>query len=118
MGVLTGIPFAFLYYSFMGIPIAAWADRSNRRNCSRLPVASWSAMTAIFGMSVNYAILFAARLARLSEKRRQPPVALADLRLLLEEPAGTAFSISPSAYRSAPRSGRARRLGQPAIQWR
>jgi len=26
MGVLTGVPFA-LFYSFMGIPIAAWADR-------------------------------------------------------------------------------------------
>ena len=60
MGVLTGIPFAF-FYSFMGIPIAAWADRSNRRNVLALAVASWSAMTAIFGMAVNYAMLFAAR---------------------------------------------------------
>src|SRR5262245_66447098 len=60
MGVLTGIPFA-LFYSFMGIPIAAWADRSSRRNVLALAVASWSAMTALFGMSVNYARLFAAR---------------------------------------------------------
>ena len=31
MGVLSGIPFA-VFYSIMGIPIARWADRSNRRN--------------------------------------------------------------------------------------
>ena len=49
MGVLTGIPFA-LFYSVMGIPIAAWADRSSRRNVLALAVASWSAMTAVFGM--------------------------------------------------------------------
>ena len=38
MGVLTGIPFA-LFYSFMGIPIAALADRSSRRNVLALAVA-------------------------------------------------------------------------------
>jgi predicted MFS family arabinose efflux permease len=30
MGMLTGVPFA-VFYSVMGIPIAAWADRSSRR---------------------------------------------------------------------------------------
>ncbi len=31
MGLLSGMPFA-VFYSFLGIPIAALADRSNRRN--------------------------------------------------------------------------------------
>ena len=37
LGMLTGLPFA-LFYSFMGIPIAAWADRSSRRNVLALSV--------------------------------------------------------------------------------
>ena len=42
LGLLSGIPFA-LFYSFLGIPIAALADRWSRRNvlASRWP--SWSA---------------------------------------------------------------------------
>ena len=87
MGVLTGIPFA-LFYSFMGIPIAALADRSSRRNVLAVAVARWSAMTAVFGLSVNYAMLFAARVWH-GDRRggRQPAVALAHLRLFSEEPA-------------------------------
>jgi MFS family permease len=73
MGVLTGIPFAF-FYSVMGIPIAAWADRSSRRNVLALAVASWSAMTAVFGMAVNYAMLFAARVGTaVGEAGGSPP---------------------------------------------
>jgi MFS family permease len=60
MGVLTGIPFA-IFYSFMGIPIAAWADRSNRLNILALCVAVWSATTAVFGLAINYVMLFTAR---------------------------------------------------------
>jgi len=37
MGMLTGVPFA-VFYAVMGIPIAAWADRSSRRNVR----ASWA----------------------------------------------------------------------------
>ena len=36
MGVLTGIPFAF-FYSFMGIPIAAWPTARAGATCWRLP---------------------------------------------------------------------------------
>src|ERR1700741_2963856 len=36
LGILSGLPFA-IFYSFLGIPIAAWADRSSRRN-----VLAWS----------------------------------------------------------------------------
>ena len=93
MGVLTGIPFAF-FYSFMGIPIAAWADRSNRRNVLALAVASWSAMTAIFGMSVNYAMLFAARVGTaVGEAGGSPPSHSLISDYFPKSRRGTAFSI-------------------------
>jgi len=93
MGVLTGIPFA-LFYSFMGIPIAAWADRSSRRNVLSLAVASWSAMTALFGMSVNYAMLFAARVGTaVGEAGGSPPSHSLISDYFAKSKRGTAFSI-------------------------
>src|SRR5262245_41400751 len=53
MGMLTGLPFA-IFYSTMGIPIAALADRWSRRNVLALAVATWSATTALCGMAVNF----------------------------------------------------------------
>ena len=73
MGMLSGIPFA-LFYSLMGIPIAAWADRSSRRNVLALSVATWSAMTALFGMALNFPMLFAARVGTaIGEAGGSPP---------------------------------------------
>jgi MFS family permease len=93
MGVLTGIPFA-LFYSVMGIPIAAWADRSSRRNVLALAVASWSAMTALFGMSVNYAMLFAARVGTaIGEAGGSPPSHSLISDYFPKGRRGTAFSI-------------------------
>jgi predicted MFS family arabinose efflux permease len=91
--VLTGIPFA-LFYSFMGIPIAAWADRSSRRNVLALAVAGWSAMTAVFGMSVNYAMLFAARVGpAVGEAGGSPPSHSLISDYFPKSRRGTAFSI-------------------------
>lgn len=93
MGVLTGIPFA-LFYSCMGIPIAAWADRSSRRNVLALAVASWSAMTAIFGMAVNYAMLFVARVGTaVGEAGGSPPSHSLISDYFPKSRRGTAFSI-------------------------
>jgi MFS family permease len=93
MGVLTGIPFA-LFYSVMGIPIAAWADRSSRRNVLSLAVATWSAMTAIFGMSLNYAMLFAARVGTaIGEAGGSPPSHSLISDYFPKSRRGTAFSI-------------------------
>jgi MFS family permease len=93
MGVLTGIPFA-LFYSFMGIPIAAWADRSSRRNVLALAVAAWSAMTAVFGMAVNYAMLFAARVGTaVGEAGGSPPSHSLISDYFPKSRRGTAFSI-------------------------
>jgi MFS family permease len=93
LGMLTGLPFA-LFYSTMGIPIAAWADRWNRRNVLALAVAAWSGMTALCGMSVNFGMLFAARVGTaIGEAGGSPPShsLISDYFPKLKR--GTAFSI-------------------------
>jgi MFS family permease len=93
MGVLTGIPFA-VFYSIMGIPIAAWADRSSRRTVLALAVSSWSAMTAIFGMAVNYTMLFAARVGTaVGEAGGSPPSHSLISDYFQKSKRGTAFAI-------------------------
>ena len=61
LGLLGGIAFA-LFYSTLGIPIAAMADRTSRRNVLALAVGLWSAMTALCGLAVNFVMLFATRI--------------------------------------------------------
>ena len=46
LGFLGGVAFA-IFYSVFGIPIAAWADRSNRKNILALAVFLWSGMIAL-----------------------------------------------------------------------
>ncbi len=60
LGMLSGLPFA-LFYSFLGIPIAAWADRSSRRNVLAWACTLWSAATGTCGAAVNFGMLFGAR---------------------------------------------------------
>jgi len=60
LGLLTGTAFALFYVS-LGVPIARYADRSNRRNLIALAVAIWSGMTAISGMVANFWQLALAR---------------------------------------------------------
>ncbi|HET9385852.1 MAG TPA: MFS transporter [Gemmatimonadales bacterium] len=93
MGVLSGIPFA-VFYSVMGIPIAAWADRTSRRNVLALAVATWSAMTAVFGLSVNYAMLFAARVGTaIGEAGGSPPSHSLISDYFTKSRRGTAFAV-------------------------
>jgi MFS family permease len=61
LGLLTGLAFA-LFYVTLGIPIARFADRSNRRNIVALALAIWSAMTALSGLVGNYVQLLLARI--------------------------------------------------------
>ena len=60
LGLLTGFAFALFYVS-AGVPIARFADRSNRRNIVAASIGLWSFMTAISGFVQNYAQLLAAR---------------------------------------------------------
>ena len=61
LGFLTGTAFA-LFYVTLGVPIAQYADRCNRRNLIAASVALWSAMTAVSGLAANIWHLTAARI--------------------------------------------------------
>jgi len=61
LGMLTGLLFA-AFYSILGIPFAAWADRGNRRNIIALALTIWSGMTAMSGFAQNFWQLALARM--------------------------------------------------------
>lgn len=60
MGLLTGLAFA-VFYTVMGIPIARYADRANRRNLVALALMIWSGFTALQGAAQNFWQLLAFR---------------------------------------------------------
>jgi len=60
LGLMTGTAFVVLY-STLGIPIAQWADRGNRRTIMTACIAIWSLMTAGCGIAQNYVQLLLAR---------------------------------------------------------
>lgn len=53
LGFLAGTAFA-VFYATLGVPIAIWADRGNRKTIIAVSVAIWSAMTAVCGLAGNY----------------------------------------------------------------
>ena len=61
MGMLTGFAFA-MFYATLGIPIARFADRTNRRNLIAGALAVWSVFTALSGLAQNFWHLLAARI--------------------------------------------------------
>ena len=61
LSLMGGLAFA-LFYTFLGIPIAWLADRSNRVWIMTIALSVWSAMTALCGLSQNFIQLFLARL--------------------------------------------------------
>ena len=61
MGLLAGFAFA-AFYATLGIPIARFADRNNRRNLIAVSLAVWSAMTALSGLAMNFWQLLIARI--------------------------------------------------------
>jgi predicted MFS family arabinose efflux permease len=61
LGLMGGLAFA-LFYTFLGIPIAMLADRTNRTTIMTVALVAWSAMTACCGLAQNFVQLFAARL--------------------------------------------------------
>ena len=61
LGFLSGFAFA-AFYATLGIPMALWADRGNRRNLIAVSLALWSAMTAACGLAQNFWHLALARI--------------------------------------------------------
>ena len=60
LGLLGGPAFALLY-TFLGIPIARLAERSNRMTILSVCLAIWSGFTALCGLATGYLSLFGAR---------------------------------------------------------
>ena len=61
MGLLAGLAFA-LFYALMSLPIARFADKSNRKNILAAALVIWSGMTALCGAATGFVSLFLARL--------------------------------------------------------
>lgn len=55
-GLLYGPPFA-LFYAACGLPIALWADRSNRVRIIAYCIILWSIMTALCGFAAGFIML-------------------------------------------------------------
>jgi predicted MFS family arabinose efflux permease len=73
LGLLTGVMFA-LFYATLGMPMAMWADRNNRRNLIAFSIALWSGMTALCGIAQNYTQLLLARIGvGVGEAGSNPP---------------------------------------------
>ncbi|MDE3169325.1 MAG: MFS transporter [Acidobacteriota bacterium] len=52
MGLIAGFGFV-LFYSLLGLPIARWADRFNRRFILTAGLAVWSVMTCLSGLAAG-----------------------------------------------------------------
>ena len=61
IGVMTGLAFAVLY-TFLGIPLARYAERGDRPLIIAAAVAVWSAFTALCGIAQNFTQLVLARI--------------------------------------------------------
>src|SRR5215831_13160215 len=61
LGMLSGFTFA-IFYVTLGIPIARFADKTNRRNTVAVSLALWSMMTACCGFAKNFIQLLFARI--------------------------------------------------------
>lgn len=73
LGMLTGLAFA-AFYSIFGIPIAALADRTNRRNLLAVAILLWSATTASCGFASSFLMLLLLRIGTaIGESGGTPP---------------------------------------------
>jgi len=93
LGLLTGFAFA-IFYVTLGIPIARYADRSNRKNVVAVALTVWSAMTAISGMAANFVQLALARIGvGIGEAGGSPPSHAIISDYFPPEKRGTALSV-------------------------
>ena len=73
LGLLTGIMFA-VFYATLGMPMAMWADRNNRRNLISFSVFLWSLMTALCAAATNFIQLLLLRIGvGVGEAGSNPP---------------------------------------------
>lgn len=73
LGLLGGLAFA-LFYTTLGIPIAALADRWSRVKILAIAMVVWSGMTALCGFAQNFWMLLLARIGvGVGEAGASPP---------------------------------------------
>jgi MFS family permease len=73
LGLLGGLAFA-LFYTTLGIPIAALADRWSRVKILSIAMVVWSGMTALCGFAQNFWMLLLARIGvGVGEAGASPP---------------------------------------------
>jgi len=73
IGMLAGPAFA-IFYTFLGLPIARWADHGNRRSIIAIGLTVWSAMTALAGLAQSFVQLALARIGvAVGEAAGSPP---------------------------------------------
>ncbi len=93
LGLLSGFSFAVVYV-VAGLPIAYWADRSNRRNIITAALTVWSGMTALSGLAQNYSQLLLARVGvGIGEAGGSPPAHSMISDYYPPEKRGTALAI-------------------------
>lgn len=61
LGLLSGFSFA-IFYTLVGIPIARFADKGNRKNIVTISLIIWSLMTTLSGIIQNFGQLLLARI--------------------------------------------------------
>lgn len=93
LGLLSGLAFA-AFYATLGIPIAMWADRGDRRKIIALALTIWSGMTAVSGLAQNYWHLLIARMGvGVGEAGCTPPATSMISDLYAPEERATALGI-------------------------
>ena len=93
LGLLTGIMFA-VFYATLGMPMAIWADRRNRRNLISFSVFLWSGMTALCGAAANFTQLLLLRIGvGVGEAGSNPPSHSIIADLYPKEQRATAMAI-------------------------
>jgi len=93
LGLLTGLAFVVIYVT-VGIPIAHFADRSNRKNIVSLSVFAWSIMTALTGLAQNFWHILIARIGvGIGEAGGTPPSHSMIADLFPPEKRATALSV-------------------------
>ena len=93
LGLLTGIMFA-VFYATLGMPMAMWADRRNRRNLISFSVFLWSGMTALCGAAASFTQLLLLRICvGVGEAGSNPPSHSIIADLYPKEQRATAMAI-------------------------
>lgn len=73
LGLLSGVAFA-IFYATLGLPVAMWADRGNRRDIIVIALGLWSAMTALCGLAQSFIQLLLFRIGvGVGEAGSNPP---------------------------------------------